>query len=89
MSWLEPRDKGPCLLEREPKHKRKRGKRPFAIEWRYIGPVRWWFQSNREWRVYKRYESERDRDQAIRSLEKKSKTETYGVTKFWEYRKAT
>lgn len=48
-------------------------KRPFAIEYRFLGAVASYARKHglSEWRVKGRYKTERDRDQAIANLSRK------------------
>lgn len=91
--WDELRDKGPQIKESQNKHQRKRsGKKPFVIEHRYVGPKHgWlWYKEQREWHVYRRYKTEKQRDQALASVKRKKEnhqTSLYGRWyRYWEYR---
>ncbi len=66
---------------REASHVRKKGKKPFAIECRYVGSsvisrIR---PSIKEWHLFRRYETAKDRDQAIETLRMKSRNYEYRV----------
>lgn len=96
-NWEELRDKGPPVEEPQHRHQRKRsGKKPFVIEQRYVGPEHedGWFKrfyaDQRVWRVYRRYKTAKQRDQAFVSVERKKKN--HGANRYggwyrrWEYR---
>lgn len=53
-------------------HKRKRGRKRFAIEIRYTGRTLWLRTSSEKWHVWKRYETEADRDKALACLQAKT-----------------
>jgi len=75
---MRDRDHRPPPIE-EPalRHRRKHGKKTLAIEACYTGKVYFGFQNN-GWRVWARYETERDRANALDQLRKK-------ITS-WEFR---
>lgn len=78
-------------MEEPNRHYKKRGgKKPFAIERRYTGPVHeYWpeyWERQREWSVYRRYKTEKNRDEALTTLKRKAETDTYKVLTWWEYR---
>lgn len=94
-NWDALRDKGPLIEEPQNKHQRKRsGKKPFVIEQRYVGPEDGWFKTfyaeRRAWHVYRRYKTQKQRDQAFVDVERKKKnheTNRYGGWyRIWEYR---
>ena len=82
--------KEPLMPQEEtPKHKRKRGRKDYGIEMRYIGKkkhnVLWEFY-NGEWHNYwGKYETEKDRDEALKALQKKSTNGAFRDREF-EYR---
>lgn len=87
--WEELRDKGPPTSEPEYPHKKVQGgKKSFVIERRYFGPERryfYWLEKQREWHVYRRYKTEKQRDQAYTNIAHKIKINRL-VWKGWEFR---
>ena len=94
--WNEPRDKGPSELEEfkrlldEPYKKGPKGKKPFTIERRYIGPtgnsfLTKFYETYREWHVDRRYATERARAEAFEALTRRQGN-SYPVYERWEYR---
>ena len=82
-NWENRIDKGPRIGDDDAKHQRKRGKKVFTIEQRYIGPnedpaFAWILK--REWHTYRSYETEMARQNAWRSLKNR------GTKKQFEYR---
>lgn len=66
-------DRTPPLERESPPHKRRKGKhlaRPFKIEGRYIGDAKGFVEMivGREWRIVGAYETERARQDALRSM---------------------
>ncbi len=84
--WDAPRDKRP-LTDDTGRHQKKGGsKKPFILEWRYIGPDRVWFiKSDREWSIYSRYKTEKARDQAFKAVTHRQKSSHLYYAN-WEYR---
>lgn len=65
----------PKIDEREPRHVRKKGKKPFMIECRCLdgSVMARMFPHLKEWHVYRRYETAEGRDKAIETLQKKDR----------------
>ncbi len=80
--WNEPRDKTPLMDEYGRRQKKGGGKKPFAIESRFIGPIAFF---NRDWYIHRRYKTEKQRDQALAHLQ--TKVAFGGHRLFVEYRK--
>lgn len=77
--WEELRDTGPQIEERPHRHKKvTSGKKPFAIEHRYTG-TQPWLREMCDWRVHRRYKTEKQRDKALNNLQNKKNIR-------WEYR---
>lgn len=83
--YNKPRDKAPPIEEPNRRYK-KRTKKPFVIEWRYVGPDRdWFFPKDREWSTFRRYSTDKARQQALQTV--RSKTLPWPLTMdHWEYR---
>lgn len=84
--WYEPRDTSPPIEEPNRHRKRGGGKKPFILEYRYVGPKRGflarYYEEKREWSVYQRYKTAKGREQALHSLSRRE-----GITRrWWEYR---
>lgn len=78
--WEQLRDIGPQIEERPQRHRKvTSGKKPFAIERRYTGRLPW-FRDMWEWRVHRRYKTEKQRDKALSNLQNKKNIS-------WEYRR--
>ena len=75
--WEALRDKGPQIEERERPRRKKSKKKLFAIEFRYCGRQTWVCV---DWCVYRRYNTERQRDEALCNLNRKR-------SNWYEYRK--
>lgn len=88
MGWDDPPDKSPPIQEPEnPVGKRKKSRKAFAIERRYVGKVtRMFFENLREWHTYRRYRDEKSRDEALRALSRPGRTGGYHMR--YEYRVA-
>jgi hypothetical protein len=81
--WDTPKDRGPGIEEPENRWRsRPSGKKPFAIERRYIGDNKW-LAVYAEWKVWKKYKTEKDRSNALDSLRKNQGSYFPGR---WEYR---
>ena len=72
--WNEPRDRGPDVEERKKPQKKRGGKKPFVIESRYHGPMSLGWQLNQEWQTYGRYKTTKAQDEALNTLQHKSRT---------------
>lgn len=88
--WEQPRDKGPEIDETNRRWKfRKRGKKKFIIERRYIGPKKQWltemYESFREWHTDRKYETERARAEAFTALTRRQGN-SHRIYDQWEYR---
>jgi len=88
--WDEPHDKGPPIEEpSRHRSKRKKGKKKFVIESRYIGPQHSWFKSwdtyDGTWHVARKYHTEKQRDMALANLNRKCHN-SHAFYKHWEYR---
>lgn len=94
--WYEPTDKGPTeqefLSEQlcEPWKPRKKERKTFAIERRYIGPPRQWMAEKweewREWHTDRKYTTERAREEALRAMIHRSQN-SHTIYSRWEYRR--
>lgn len=77
-NWEQLRDIGPQIEERPHRHRKVlSGKKTFAIESRYTGTMLWLIDTG-EWRVHRRYKTEKQRDKALSNLQNKNNN--------WEYR---
>ena len=95
--WEALPDKGPKIDEPESVklHPKKKVKRIYGIEWRYIGKIPSWanqsrrllnhYYNKKQWRVYKRYKKKADRDRALNSIQKREQRSQFGP--MWEYRR--
>lgn len=89
--WGELTDKGPPIVEPEHKHKKKSSKKPFVIEKLFVGPasipLTLWMEAGNEtgWRVYRRYKTEKQREQAFATLLSKQQAGDFWLKK-WEFR---
>ena len=85
------RDKGPQIEEPKKQWKKKQGKKPFAIEGKYVASVSCFGGTLegilgpwRKWHVVRSYKTGKQRDQALAHLVRKEKSSHFGVR--WEYR---
>lgn len=62
----------PPATDEIPRHRRKKGKKPWTIEYRYLPGKGLFWSDCRKWRTWGRYETERDRDEALRACAKNS-----------------
>jgi hypothetical protein len=83
-AWNDPRDKAPPIEEVVRHQKKGGGRKPFAIESRYIGKLNLLFMC-KEWAIERRYKTEKQRDQALIHLQSKVDYGGYGI--HLEYRK--
>lgn len=87
--WNQPRDKAPPIEEVERHRKKGGGRKPFLIEHRYVGPTTGIFSKlfadSRKWSVYRRYKSEKARDQAFHALTSRQE-KSHAYYSRWEYR---
>lgn len=74
--WDEPRDKGPLNEERPKHYKSRKGKKLFIIEHYYTGECG--ILDMYSWTVFKRYKTEKQRDQAFERLNRQDDN--------WKYR---
>lgn len=80
------RDKSP-LPDEPAKHQRKRGQKSFVIERRFTGVLpnnflQKWYSDQQKWHVYRRYETKKDRDNAIATMRRRKHSEV----RSYEYR---
>lgn len=74
-----------------PPHRRKRGKRRFAILRRarpnYSAEMPSWLARHKDWQVYKRYETEAAREEALQRLQSMSSRDgqAYHIHVHYEY----
>jgi len=69
-----------------PYRKSRKGRKPFVVECRYTGVKRWPWH-NDLWKVWQRYKTEKARDEALRTLQRK-RSHWNGVSlTHYEYRK--
>lgn len=67
LDWYAPRDKGPPIEEPVSRHKTGRGKKPWKIEYRYTGPIKYPWQVLK-WQKWKCYKTEADRDKGWKHI---------------------
>ena len=75
---MKKKDKTPLSPEQEkPKYRRKRKKKTYKLECRYVGKMdltSCFWEKWREWHTYyTNYETKEDRDEALKNLNKKVK----------------
>lgn len=78
MSLEKRRDKAtPIDEENQRRQKRGGAKKPFGVERRYVGQLpksgflRKFYEQKQDWHAYRKYATEKARDQAIETLQRK------------------
>jgi hypothetical protein len=86
--WEEMPDKGPTIEEKTRwRSRRRKGRKRYAIEQRYVGPERrflsWMW--NRSWHMKSRYHTTKQRDQALAHFNHRRKN-SHDLYRQWKFR---